>query len=58
MIAEGDLVVARNTWRGTHREMIMGVLPNGKQETHTGNVMWRIANGKIVERWAPLIGME
>jgi len=52
MVAEGDKVVVRNTWRGTFRGPWMGIAPTGKQVTWTGIVMWRITNGKITERWA------
>jgi steroid delta-isomerase-like uncharacterized protein len=44
MVAEGDKVVCRNTWRGTGA--------NGRKIEFKGLVMWRVANGKIVERWA------
>jgi steroid delta-isomerase-like uncharacterized protein len=52
MVAEGDKVVVRNTWRGTFRGPWMGIAPTGKEVTWTGIVIWRIKNGKIKERWA------
>lgn len=52
VIAEGDRVVVRNTWRGTHLGPLMGIPPTGKPLVLTGIVIWRIADGKIVERWA------
>lgn len=54
MIAEGDRVVARLTFRGTHRSELMGIPPTGKQATTTGIQIVRIANGKIVENWINL----
>jgi len=47
MIAEDDRVVVRNHWTATNSE---------KQEKleFRGIVIWRIANRKIVERWAYL----
>jgi len=52
IVAEGDRVVVRNTWRGTHRGVWRGIAPTGRTVTYTGMVMWRLADGKIVERWA------
>jgi steroid delta-isomerase-like uncharacterized protein len=54
MVAEGDRVVVRNTWRGTHTGPFMGVPPTGRPFVLKGIVMWRVAGGKIVERWAKL----
>lgn len=44
MIAEGDKVVCQNVWTGTR--------PDGSRFEIRGIVIWRIAGGKIVERWA------
>jgi predicted ester cyclase len=44
MIAEGDKVVCRNVWRATYK--------NGKPFHLKGIVIWRLAAGKLVERWA------
>jgi steroid delta-isomerase-like uncharacterized protein len=52
MIAEGDKVAVRATWRGTHQGVYMGIPPTNRQFTFTGMVFWRIENGKIAERWA------
>lgn len=54
IIAEGDRVVVRNTWRGTHTGPLLGIPPTGKSFTFTGIVIWRIADGRICERWATL----
>ena len=54
MIAEGDRVVVRNTWRGTHTGPLLGIPPTGRTFELTGIVIWRIAAGKICERWATL----
>ena len=45
MIAEGDKVVCRNVWRATDPG-------SGNQIQFKGIVIWRLANGKLVERWA------
>jgi predicted ester cyclase len=47
MIAEDDRVVVRNHWRATDSQ-------NRKKLEFRGIVIWRIANKKIVERWAYL----
>ncbi len=52
MIAEGDQVVTRWTARGTHQGALLGIPPTGKPVTITGIDILRIANGKVVERWA------
>jgi predicted ester cyclase len=52
IIAEGDKVVVRNTWRGTFTGPWTGIAPTDKKVTFTGIVIWRIINGKIKERWA------
>jgi len=51
MIAEGDKVVVRYTFRGTHTGNFMGIAPTGKQVTQTGITINRFANGKAVELW-------
>jgi len=45
MVAENDKVWVRNTWRGTDSA-------TGKKIVFTGVVIWRLANGIFVERWA------
>jgi steroid delta-isomerase-like uncharacterized protein len=52
IIAEGDRVVVRNTWRGTHRGVFNGIEPTGRPIEIGGIVIWRIEEGKIAERWA------
>lgn len=51
LIAEGDKVVSRWTTRATHRGDWMGVPPTGKEVVGTGIIIWRIVDGKVVERW-------
>ena len=47
LIAEGDKVVVRNTWRATNPA-------NGVRLEFAGIVIWRIAHRQLVERWAYL----
>ena len=51
LIAEGDKVVVRFTFVGTHKGEFMGIPASGKQIRVTGMSIFRIANGKIVEHW-------
>ena len=50
-IAEGDKVVTRVTFRGTHQGEYMGLPATGKQVTYTGIALDRISGGKVVEMW-------
>ena len=51
LIAEGDKVVERFTFIGTHKGPFMGIPASGKQVRVTGMSIFRIANGQIVEHW-------
>jgi steroid delta-isomerase-like uncharacterized protein len=48
-IAEGDKVVSRFVWRGTHQAEFFGVPPTGRRVTVPGVVIDRIAAGKMKE---------
>jgi steroid delta-isomerase-like uncharacterized protein len=50
-IAEGDTVVTRWTFRGTHRGELFGVAPTGRVVTMSGIFVDRIADGRVVEHW-------
>ena len=52
LIAEGDKVMARTTWRGTHSANFRGLPPTGKQIEISAFIMDRIKDGKIVEHWS------
>jgi len=54
VIAEGDKVVVRWTWRGTHKGEYMGIAPTGKQVTLTGIGIVRIEGGKALEEWGEM----
>lgn len=51
LIAEGDTVAVRRTFRGKHTGSFMGIPPTGKQVTTTVMTINRFAGGKIVEVW-------
>ena len=57
MIGEGDKVVARQTWSGTHKGEFMGVPPTGKKVSFGVIDIVRIAGGKVVEHWGQMDGM-
>lgn len=54
VLAEGDKVVVRFTFEGTHRGDALGVPPTGRKVSFMGIVMSRIAGGKIAEAWNSL----
>ena len=51
LIAEGDMVVARWTLRGTHQGASLGMPPTGKQFAMPGVSIVRLSDGKSVEQW-------
>ena len=51
MIAEGDKVVTRALFRGTHRGDYQGMPASGKQMVVEVIDILRLENGKVVERW-------
>ena len=52
LIAEGDKVVARLTFRGTHTGGdFMGIPPSGNSFAFSATSIFRIADGKIAEWW-------
>ncbi len=51
LVAEGDKVVERFSFRGTNTGSFLGAPPTGKQVASSGMSVFRIAGGKIVEHW-------
>jgi predicted ester cyclase len=51
MFAEGDKVVIRMTWVGTHNGDFYGRAATGRPVSVTSIGIDRVANGKIVEGW-------
>jgi steroid delta-isomerase-like uncharacterized protein len=51
LVVEGDKVVSRVTYRGTHTGDMMGIPPTGKPVTVSAIIIDQCANGKIVESW-------
>lgn len=51
MIAEGDKVVFRSTFRGTHKGELAGIAPTGKRVNITMMQIAKIVTGRVVEFW-------
>ena len=58
VLVDGDKVVVRWTCRATHLGPFFGIEPTGNRVTFTGINIYRVANGKIVERWANEDGLS
>jgi steroid delta-isomerase-like uncharacterized protein len=58
ILAEGDKVVARWTCTGTHRGEFRGIAPTGKRVAFSGMNIYRLRDGKIVERWGVEDGLS
>src|SRR5437870_357284 len=52
LIAEGDQVVTRHTWRGTQQGEFQGIPPTGKAVTFTSIDLARLRDGQLVEQWS------
>src|SRR5437899_12851450 len=54
LMAEGDKVAVRQTWRGTHTGNFQGTPPTGKRVTFTSIEVYRVAGDKLAEEWVEL----
>jgi steroid delta-isomerase-like uncharacterized protein len=54
LVAEGDLVVELFTASGTQRGELFGVPASGREVSLPGINIWRLRQGRIVERWGRL----
>lgn len=52
VIAEGDKVVQRRTYQGTHKGELFGIPASGKSVSVSQIIVSRLAGGKFVEEWA------
>lgn len=57
-IADGDKVVIRSTWSGTHKGEFMGIPPTGKSVSFGVIDIVRFAGGKAVEHWGQMDSMR
>ncbi len=51
-IVKDDRVVARCWARGTHQGELFGMAATGKPVSWTAIHIWRVADGRLVERWS------
>ncbi len=51
LAAEGDTVVTRSHWTGTHRDEFMGRPASGASVTVDFIDIWRIEDGLLAESW-------
>ena len=54
LLAEGDRVAVRQTWRGTHTSEFLHIPATGKQVTFTSTEIYRVSGGKLAEEWVEL----
>ncbi len=52
MIAEGDLVAARLTVRGTQMGSLQGLAPTGKRAAWSAIHVFRVVGDRLAERWS------
>ena len=54
IVAEGDRVMTRGYFTGTHKGAFFGVPPTGKTVRVSYMDVWRLADGRIAENWVQL----
>ena len=54
IVAEGDRVVIRQTWSGTHQGEFMGIPPTGRSVSFGVIDILRVAGGKCHEHWGQM----
>jgi steroid delta-isomerase-like uncharacterized protein len=57
ILADGDKVVVRQTWTGTHKGEFMGIPPTGRNISVEVIDIIRLADGKFVEHWGVMDAM-
>ena len=58
LLADGDKVIARTVFTGTHRGDFFGLRATGKPVTVASIHIFRIDDGRIVEHWATSDDLE
>ncbi|MGV3560080.1 ester cyclase [Larkinella arboricola] len=51
VLAEGDKVAIRWSWKGTHRGLFRGFPASGKTVTNDANVIYQFRGNKIIRSW-------
>jgi predicted SnoaL-like aldol condensation-catalyzing enzyme len=49
---QGDRLVVRHVFHGTHTGSLLGIPPSGRTVTISGTDIYRFEDGKIAEEWA------
>ena len=57
ILADGDKVVIRMTWSGTHKGEFMGIPATGKRMSIGVIDIIRVSGGKLVEHWGQMDAM-
>ena len=52
MVAEGDMVAFRVTFKGTHQSEFIDITPTGKKVEVANTHIFRIADGRVAEGWS------
>lgn len=58
LIAEGDKVVLRGSFRGTHRGELMGIPPTGRTVNVPLIMIYQLANERIADHWMGVDRMD
>ena len=58
MIAEGDQVAVRATIKGIHKGDFLGISPTGRPISQPFIVIYRVADGMIVDHWMAINRLE
>jgi steroid delta-isomerase-like uncharacterized protein len=51
LVAEGQKVVVRWRWQGTHLGAFRGIPATGRKVDLTGIAIYRVVDGQVVQRW-------
>ena len=51
VVADGDLVAVRATFRGVHKGEFAGIAPTGKNVSAEVMIFYQINDGRIAEHW-------
>lgn len=51
VMVDGDKVAVRFNFHGTHKGALMGIPPTGKTVAFEGIIIYRLAEGKIIDHW-------
>ncbi len=54
VFAEGDVVIGRGVWEGTHQGPFQGIPPTSAQVRVPYIDIWRIEDGKFAETWVQM----